>query len=235
VKPIRAFLNRAMRFDGSPEPTLTFDDKDTGKKLRFFTKEEQQKLQRCASNAGYPVGLVVYISLYTGLRVGEVSGLMWKDIDTEKDELTVSRNIQRLRSPDHNRKTRLIVTDLEGTASNRVIHLPKQLLRILSDCREKSDSEYVLSANGKPLEPRYIQNHFRHVLDDAGLEHVNFNVLRDTFAVRAIEAGFNLVSLSKILGHGTTIMTSDRYESFYKQDVSELIDNMGEFIFAPEA
>jgi integrase len=60
------------------------------------------------------------------------------------------------------------------------------------------------------------------------MDHVNFNVLRDTFAVRAIEAGFNITSLAKVLGHGSTVMTADRYGKFFDQDVEKLMKNLSD-------
>jgi integrase len=235
VKPIRAFLNRAVRYDSTESTAFVSETKEESRTLRYYSRAEQKKLRQAAAATGYPLSLVINLALFTGMRVGEVSGLMWDDIDWGNETITVSRNIQRLRSPDSAKKTELIVTDLSGTASKRVINIAKPLLAEIKRCKEEyaasasdNSSKYVLSQNGKPLEPRYIQNHFRGVLDDAGMEHVNFNVLRDTFAVRAIEAGFNLLSLSKILGHGSTVMTSDRYASLYTQDIPALMKKLSE-------
>jgi integrase len=233
VKPIRAFLNRAVRYDSEASTAFVSDTKEESRALRYYSRAEQKKLRQAAAAAGYPLSLVINLALFTGMRVGEVSGLMWDDIDWGAETITVSRNIQRLRSPDSAKKTELIVTDLSGTASKRVINIAKPLLEEIKRCKEEYSAtdgatKYVLSQNGKPLEPRYIQNHFRNILDDAGMEHVNFNVLRDTFAVRAIEAGFNLLSLSKILGHGSTVMTSDRYASLYTQDIPALMKKLSE-------
>jgi integrase len=234
VKPIRAFLNRAVRYDSEENAAFVAETKEETRALRYYTRAEQKKLRQAALKTGYPLSLVITLALFTGMRVGEVSGLMWEDIDFDNGIIAITRNIQRLRSPDSAKKTELIVTELSGTASQREINIAKPLLAELKRCRDEygdtaaGASKYVLSQNGKPLEPRYIQNHFRNILDDAGMEHVNFNVLRDTFAVRAIEAGFNLLSLSKILGHGSTVMTSDRYAAFFHQDIPALMKKLSD-------
>jgi integrase len=228
IKPIRAFLNRAIRYDSALVTTYVTDVDPAKRELRYYSREEQRALQNAAIRAGYPLAPVIYLGLYTGMRVGEVSGLEWGDIDFEKKTVSISRNIQRLRSPDSEKKTKLITTYLGGTSSLRTISLAQPLLDILEQYKDAGECEYVAAINRKPLEPRYIQNHFRLILDSAGMDHVNFNVLRDTFAVRAIEAGFNLISLSKVLGHGSTIMTADRYARFFEQDMDKLMENFSE-------
>ena len=71
---------------------------------------------------------------------------------------------------------------------------------------------YVLATvNEKYIEPRTMQNYFRYVQKQCGLVPVNFHALRHTFATRCIEFGFDIKSLSEILGHATVNITLNRY------------------------
>ena len=56
-----------------------------------------------------------------------------------------------------------------------------------------------------------MENHFKKVLRLADIESVNFHVTRHTFATRCIELGFDVKSLSEILGHSTVNITMNRY------------------------
>ena len=61
------------------------------------------------------------------------------------------------------------------------------------------------------MEPRTLQYRMKKYAHDCGLDGVHFHTLRHTFATRAVEAGFEIKSLSEILGHSTTTITLDRY------------------------
>ena len=56
-----------------------------------------------------------------------------------------------------------------------------------------------------------MQNRFRKVTELCGIKNVNFHCLRHTFATRCIEAGFDIKSLSEILGHANVNITMNRY------------------------
>ena len=56
-----------------------------------------------------------------------------------------------------------------------------------------------------------MQNHFKYVLTAAQVETTNFHTLRHTFATRCVEAGFDIKSLSEILGHSNVNITMNRY------------------------
>ena len=63
----------------------------------------------------------------------------------------------------------------------------------------------------KYVEPRVMQNYFRYVQEQCGLKPVNFHALRHTFATCCVEVGFDVKSLSEILGHANVNITLNRY------------------------
>ena len=71
---------------------------------------------------------------------------------------------------------------------------------------------YVLTGNkNKYVEPRTMQNHFKAIVERCGIRDAHFHTLRHTFATRCIEVGFDVKSLSEILGHANVSITLNRY------------------------
>ena len=74
------------------------------------------------------------------------------------------------------------------------------------------EGAYLLSGHSKYfIEPRTMENRFKSILKKCGIEQMNFHALRHTFATRCIELGFDVKSLSEILGHASVNITLNRY------------------------
>lgn len=174
------------------------------RKLETYLWEHRQK-PRCAG---------ILLCLYTGLRLGEICGLQWRDIDRKRHILYINRTLQRVAETrsDHEKKTKLISGEPKSGASVRAIPLPRSfwiLLREMSG--EMRDEDYFLSGNAEPIEPRNYQYFFKKTLADCELRYVNFHTLRHTFATRCVEAGMDIKTLSEILGHTNTNITLSYY------------------------
>lgn len=181
------------------------------KEARLLSVEEQKRLERTAKTDrnGFPV----LLSMYTGLRVGEICALKWSDVDLERGVIRVSRTIQRIRavSPDALTKTVLITGSAKSRNSSRTIPLPVCIKKMFEERKNMSSSEYVFTCKKHPLEPRILQYRFKALLRKAGLGDINFHALRHTFATRCMELCFDVKTLSEILGHASAKMTLDRY------------------------
>ena len=125
----------------------------------------------------------------------------------------VHNTMQRLQIPDSTtaQKTRIMVTSPKSKCSIRTIPIPDSLIQLIQ--KEFPNRQgYVLAAvNEKYIEPRTMQKYFHYVQKQCGLVPVNFHALRHTFATRCIELGFDVKSLSEILGHATVNITLNRY------------------------
>ncbi|MGN1037433.1 MAG: tyrosine-type recombinase/integrase, partial [Ruminococcus sp.] len=75
----------------------------------------------------------------------------------------------------------------------------------------KSDNIYILSENIRPAEPRTIQRRFKTILKKANLPSVNYHSLRHMFATNCIKIGFDVKTLSEILGHSSVETTLNLY------------------------
>ncbi|MCI7130775.1 MAG: site-specific integrase [Lachnospiraceae bacterium] len=154
----------------------------------------------------YKLGIV--LCLFTGLRLGEICGLRWEDIDFESKSLCVRRTAQRVRLSDDSQKTMLIEGAPKTSCSRRVIPLTDHLIDLMIPFRNSG----IYFVNGKyPMDPRSYQYKFQTYLRDANIPNTHFHVLRHTFATNCINSGADVKSVSEMLGHSNVSITLNKY------------------------
>ncbi|MDE5853853.1 MAG: site-specific integrase [Ruminococcus sp.] len=178
--------------------------------IAILSKEQQVKLEQYIAKNKSLTTLGVSISMYMGLRIGELCALQWSDINLEKRTLTVRKTIQRVQCCNGKKKTKLIITEPKSEKSKREIPIPDCIMPILLKFKDKS-SKYVLSGTSNPIEPRKMQYHFVKILKNANLPSVHYHSLRHLFATNCIALGFDIKTLSEILGHSSVEITLGRY------------------------
>lgn len=160
--------------------------------------------------------LGILIAFHTGIRLGELSGLMWQDIDMQERVIYIRRNILRVRENGTNdfgvkNKTQIIEQKPKTCESMRVIPIPSRLYALLLNSKKK-DTKYIISGKRKAwAEPRTIQYRFKKILKECNIEYFNFHMLRHAFATRCVAMGLDIKSLSGILGHSNIQMTLNLY------------------------
>lgn len=180
------------------------------KPLRVLSKNEQAKLvSYIQSDTSNPYNLGVLISLFTGMRIGEICALKWRDISIEEHLINVNKTLQRIQKPSEKSKTAIIISEPKSECSIRQIPIPDALFEMLNI--NGNNSFYVLSNSASYIEPRTLQNHFKAIISQCKISDANFHALRHTFATRCIELGFDIKSLSEILGHANVNITLNRY------------------------
>jgi integrase len=184
--------------------------KHTKPKAEYLSVGEQKRLEQAAKERGSTDYTGVMLCLYTGIRIGELCGLMWSDIDFERKLLHINRTIQRIRS-DGDSKTVVTFLTPKSTTSAREIPLTDFLIELLVKHRAITIGEYILNYKNKPIEPRTLQYRFKRILEAADVKDVGFHTTRHTFATRALESGCDVKSLSEILGHGSATVTLNKY------------------------
>lgn len=178
--------------------------------ITILDESEQMKLQDYISNNHNYSTLGTALSMTTGIRIGELCALQWKDIDLEKRILTVRKTMQRIQCPTNLSKTKLIITDPKSQSSRRKIPIPDCIVSFLAEFKAESNS-YVLTGTKKPIEPRTMQYRFRTILNNAKLPSIHFHALRHIFASSCIALGFDVKALSELLGHSSVEITLNIY------------------------
>lgn len=181
-------------------------------RIRVLTHREQEILCAYLYNNISPRNAGILLSLFAGLRVGEVCALRWEDIDLPGRLLHVRHTMQRIRSLDpEGPRTRIVITAPKSVTSARSIPLPDGLAQLLEGLPGPHRGFLLTGEEAHFSEPRVMQNHFRRLTRTLGLADANYHALRHTFATRCVELGCDTKSLSELLGHSTVTMTLDRY------------------------
>lgn len=169
----------------------------------------------------------ILICAFTGIRIGELCALTWGDFSFEKKILHVHKTMQRLQTPDGDSKTTILITEPKSKCSIRDIPIPEVILPYL-DTLGTADAFILSGSSESYVEPRTMQNHFKRILRQCNIEDINFHALRHTFATRCVELGFDIKSLSEILGHANVNITLNRYVhpsmNLKQQNMSKLSD-----------
>ena len=197
--------------------------KNVQREMRVLSREEQDRLIRAAPE---PAAFGVIFDLFTGLRLGELCGLRWQNVDMEQGTFQVCETRNRLPNHDDSIAASTSVKTVSSTKtdhSRRTVYLLDELFQDLKYYKEIQDSiaaEYpgynqegyvFCQENGQPYEPRTYQDLFKRCVRQAGIRDTNFHALRHTFATRSLEQGMDVVTLSRLLGHANPSITMDKY------------------------
>lgn len=179
------------------------------REMRVLTIEEQKRLVAYLLHPTDSCKFGLLLALYTGLRIGELCALRWSCIDLREQTIRIAATMQRLGKTGEG--TRIVIGAPKSDSSLRTIPLPAQIAVLCRHMQPADPEAYVLTGGPAYMEPRTLQYRLKRYTAACGLEGVHAHTLRHTFATRAIESGFELKSLSEVLGHATTAITMERY------------------------
>ena len=163
-----------------------------------------------------------YLELATGLRRGELLGLKWEDIDLERGDLRVRRQVSRINGE-------VVEAPLKTKNAYRTLPLAEDTVSVLREQRRKvGNSPWVFpSPNGGPISPDSVLHMLHRVLKRAGLPKVRFHDLRHTFATLALQNGVDVKTVSGMLGHFSAGFTLDTYAHITSAAQRQAAQTMG--------
>lgn len=180
---------------------------------RVLTREEQRRLVACLRMRTDACKCGILIAMLTGLRIGELCALQWKDVSLQNRTIHVGATMQRLQNldPTDARRTRIVIDAPKSVTSIRTIPLTDFAVELCRDFDPRDPAAYVLTGTRRFMEPRQLQKRLAKYAKECGLKGIHFHTIRHTFATRCVEVGVEIKSLSEILGHANTSITLDRY------------------------
>src|SRR5680860_1924129 len=202
--------------------------------MRVLTAEQSSALM--SQTRDHPSHALYALALSTGMRIGELLGLQWQDIDFDGERLFVRRALQRQNEkglvfiePKTARSRRSIKLG-KGAISALREHKRNQLTRRIALANQWHDQDLVFASDtGGPVDPSWQRELFKKALSDAGLPAIRFHDLRHTAATLLLSRGVHPKVVSEMLGHSTITLTLDTYSHLVPilhDQAAELMDSI---------
>lgn len=213
---LRAAIRRAVSWHLIPRD-ITADvikPRSTAPAIATWTGEQARQFLDAAR--GYDLYALFYLTLSTGMRLGEVLGLRWADIDFDRRFLRVVRTVH---APN---RWQVTVSDPKTDTSRRRISLADDVLLELRAHRDRQQlgrfpigpDDYVFTNDNPrrlPLTKGRVSYQFHKIIAIAGVPAIRFHDLRHTAATLMLESGEHPKVVAERLGHSNVSMTLDRY------------------------
>ena len=219
VKDILIVLKMVMKF-GVKKEWMTYYEWDIkyppsseNKVLDVLSVTNHRKILNHIQSHFTFMGLGIYISLSTGLRIGEICALKWSDINVTDGILTVDRTIERIYIIEGEKKhTELVINTPKTKNSCREIPMNKELLGMLKPLKKVVNEDYyILTNDERPTEPRTYRNYYKRMMEKLDIPKLKYHGLRHSFATRCIEVGCDYKTVSVLLGHSNISTTLNLY------------------------
>ena len=194
-----------------PLPKQTKKPVPEKKVINVLSRDQQQILEDYLLSDKSLTSLGILISLYTGLRIGEICALTWDDIDLNTNILHVKSTVSRIKKNGDDDGHSNIIDRPKTQSSVRDIPLPTKLQKQILDYKSSRKSKYVISESEYFVSPRTYEYRYHTALKACHLSSMNYHTLRHTFATRCIEVGMDVKTLSELLGHSNVSITLNTY------------------------
>lgn len=183
------------------------------KSPEIFSLAEQRELLSYLQSHDSLMNVGIMICICSGLRIGEVCGLRWEDVDFDNHLIRVNRTVSRIyRSELTGRKSRIVTGPPKSSDSLREVPLVELVENGLARYHKAGREDmYVLSGSERPADPQNFRNNFNRVLYTLGIPRVKVHSLRHTFATRCLESDCDIKTLSTIMGHSNVTTTLNLY------------------------
>ncbi len=205
-----------------------FPSKQEKKDLDVLSKADQKKFMEHLRNNFTFKNLGIFICLSTGMRIGEICGLRWCDVDTAEGVIKVRHTLQRIYIIEgETRHTELLLDTPKTANSVRDIPMSSELLKMLKSFNKVvNENYYVISNDIKPIEPRTYRNYYKKLCKQLDIPELKFHGLRHSFATRCIESKADYKTVSVLLGHSNISTTLNLYVHPNKEQKKKTIDKM---------
>lgn len=214
VDCLRSALTQAVKWNLiETNPAMRLDLEPAQKRVvRALTPDDAQAILDAMEGCWFSP--LVTVSLYTGLRQGELLGLRWEDVDLKRDSLTVHKSLARLPGT---HGVRFVLTEPKSNLSRRTIPLigpAADVLRAHQRWQMANGGSWkglVFARPTRPIDGSALTHEFQAALERAGLPKMRWHDLRHATASLLIAQGVPLAVVSAILGHSGIAITVDTY------------------------
>ena len=187
--------------------------------VEAYSPEEQEALFRVLDTNSRPGFAAIALMIETGLRVGEVLALRWKDVQISRKRLAVRATVVRLA----NKKLSYVQESAKSASSNRTLPLTPRAISVLEHLQQQRINEWVfINVDNEQLSYEALRHQTRRLCEEAKVEYRGEHVFRHTFATNCYYKGVNVKVLSKLLGHADINVTYNIYVHLYGDGFDEM-------------
>ncbi len=204
LRMVTRYVSRAYCLS-NPADSIILPKRSVNFRLKSGTLTEsmQKRLCSCLLQDTDLTKAGIYLTMMTGMRLGELCGLQWAHIDLTGGEILVEQTLQRITE---GTGTRLALSEIKEGAARRRIPVTETVTQCIGRF-QRAPERFFLTGALQPADPRTMQNRLKAIIKSAGLpEDINFNSLRNTFVESCARLGMDAMSLSRLLGNSTLSM-----------------------------
>lgn len=237
-KILHMSLEKAVKLDYLPKNPVAYCALPKHEQKSIVPLDDEQVSAILKASKGNYIENMLIVALFTGLRISELCGLCWDQIDFEKEMIVIDRQL----TGSGTRKHSLFTSPKSG--KTRIMKAAPSVMAALKDQRRKQaemrlmagetwDNTHNLvftSETGGVYNQQRLGTAFRAVLKIAGLSNIRFHDLRHTYAVNAIRAGDDIKTIQGNLGHASAAFTLDKYGHFTEKMKQDSASRMEAFI-----
>ncbi|MDY2736140.1 tyrosine-type recombinase/integrase [Intestinibacter sp.] len=236
IKPALSEAERQGLIQKNVAKLVTLNQPDKKQEVKILSEEEQLKFLNYLEKSNHKHKMLFSFTLGTGLRLGEILGLKWQDINFKDSELKVQRTLQKVKKDGH----WIQVEQSPKTINSiRTVPIPDELLKDLKKYKAKQ-SELILSLGdayqnndyvfckdiGTPLDDKTPGRNLDTILKRLNIERIKFHALRHTYITRMFEAGVDAKVIAEIVGHSDVSTTLNIYTHVNKKKKSEAVSKI---------
>lgn len=208
------------------------NSKQISQKVRAMTLNEQNKFIKVLKETKVIHHQQMYLSMLTGMRMGEINALEVNDVDFEEELIRIRKtvSIDKHGFP-------IISETAKTSAGNRVIRMSDSVKKLLKECiGSKTEGLIFISTKGKILATDTVTTIFRTLIKDYDIQNkklsgkLTLHSLRHTYATRCIESGMPAKVLQKILGHTDIKVTMNTYCDAFEDFTDKHFDIAQEYM-----
>ncbi len=188
---------------------------------------------------GHQFEIVYFVTLFTGLRKGEVLGLTWDSVDFENNVLLIDKQLQHyvrrqpayeLASTKSGKERYVAVAPAVMDALAKQKAKQEEMVRVAGSAWNNEWNLVFTNELGRHLCHETVYRNFKRIVKKLGIEKKRFHDLRHTYAVASLESGDDIKTVQEQMGHATAGFTLDNYGHVSKLMRQRSAANMQQFI-----
>jgi integrase len=236
---VSSVLNDAINWGYiSNNPNKKVDKIKVKKKdVKYYTPEQVGELIKSISSECLKYQSLILLAIDSGCRRGEITGLLWSDIDFDKSTIDINKTTQYVAGVGSFEKSTKTET------SNRIVYIAPTTLRVLKQYQAEQYSDRLRIGSkwlgskrvfttdfGADMHPNTPSAILSKIVKRHNLEYINFHGLRHTSISLQIASGIQAQIISKRAGHSNLATTHDIYSHFFESGFQDVADKMDKFL-----